>query len=133
VIRTSLVLVAALAAAPLHAQSVATPANSGLAPAAGNANLSVASVRMTDGVRASKIIGAAVNGSDNTQLATIDDLMMKGDHTVTFAILSVGGVMGMGSKLVAVPIAQLQPAADGKFTLPGATKESLNAMPTFVF
>ncbi len=126
-------LAAALAvavASPAWAQTAPAP----LVPAAGNPNLSVASVRMADGVRASKMIGAGViGGSDNAQLGSIDDLMMNASHTVVYAIVSVGAVMGIGGKLVAIPIGQLQPAADGKFTLPGATKESLSAMPTFVY
>ena len=38
-----------------------------------------------------------------------------------------------GGKLVALPIGQLQKPADGRYTLPGATKDSLNAMPSFVY
>ena len=128
---TGLALAAALIAGPLHAQ---TPAPSAaLTPAAGNPNLAVASVRMDNGARASKVIGAGVYGDGNTQIGSVDDLMMDANHQVVFAIVSVGGVMGMGGKLVAIPVAQLQPTADGKFTLPGATKDSLNAMPTFVY
>ena len=138
-IRTiGLALATALLASTLHAQgsgaaSSAEPAGA-LVPAAGNANLSVASVRMADGVRASKVIGAAVYGDDaNTQLGSVNDLMLSADNTVKFAIVSVGGVMGLGGKLVAIPFAQLRTGSDGKFTLGGATKESLNAMPIFVY
>ena len=136
------VLVAPLAATPLHAQAnSATGASNatsgggaGLVPAAGNPNLSVASVRMADGVRASKLIGAGVYGDDaNTQIGTVNDLMLTPDHRVAFAIVSVGGVMGLGGKLVAIPVAQLQAGSDGKWTMPGATKDSLDAMPSFVF
>ena len=128
-------LLAAALAFALVAPAVAQTAPAApLTPAAGNPNLSVASVRMADGVRASKMIGAGVNGGgDNAQLGSIDDLMMNASHAVVYAIVSVGAVMGIGGKLVAIPIGQLQPAADGKFSLPGATKDSLNAMPTFVY
>ena len=127
-------LAAALAFAAITSAGAQTSPPGSLAPAAGNPNLSVASVRMADGARASKMIGAGVTGgSDNAQLGSIDDLMMNASHTVVYAIVSVGSVMGIGGKLVAIPVGQLQPAADGKFTLPGATKDSLSAMPTFVY
>ena len=126
-------LVLALLAGPLQAQtSPSTPAPA-LVPAAGNPNLAVASVRMDSGLRASKIIGAGVYADPNTQLGSVDDLMMTRDYHVVFAIISVGGVIGLGGRLVAVPIGQLQNGPDGKLMLPGATKESLGAMPTFVF
>ena len=124
---------AALGLAALPAQAQTPTASPALEPATGNPNLSVASVRMADGVRASKVIGATVTGSDNTDLASVNDLMMNASHTVVYAVLSVGAVMGIGGKLVAVPIAQLQAGSDGKFVLPGATKDTLNAMPTFVY
>ena len=118
---TALALALATGLAPaLHAQTPVAPAASpALVPAAGNPNLSVASVRMADGVRASKVIGATVTGSDNTDLASVNDLMMNAQHQVVYAILSVGAVMGIGGKLVAVPVGQLQPGSDGKLTLAG--------------
>ncbi len=127
-----LVLAAALAAGPLHAQPPTAP-DAKLTPAPSNPNLSVASVRMEGGVRASKVIGAGVYSDGNTQVGTIDDLIMTPDNAVVLAIISVGGVMGLGGKLVALPIGQLQKPADGRYMLPGATKDSLNAMPSFVY
>ena len=122
----------ALVAGPLAAQTPA-PATTGLVPAAGNPNLSVASVRMEGGQRVSKIVGAGVYSDANTQIGTIDDLMMTQDDKVAMAIVSVGGLIGLGGKLVAVPFTQLQRGSDGKLMLPGATKESLTAQPTFVY
>jgi sporulation protein YlmC with PRC-barrel domain len=88
---------------------------------------------MQNGHRASKIIGAGVYSDANTQIGTVDDLMITPDEKVALAILSVGGFIGLGGKLVAVPIGQLQQSADGKLMLPGATKDSLNAQPNFVY
>ena len=124
------IVAAILLAGPALAQSAAPPA---LTPASGNPNLSVASVRMQDAIRASKMIGAGIFADPNTQIGTVDDLVMTPDHVVTFAIVAVGGVLGMGSKLVAIPIAQLQRGGDGKLMLPGGSKDSLNAMPNFIY
>ena len=133
-----LAIAATLTAGPLMAQttaapSTAAPASDVLVPTAGNPNLSVASVRMQNGQRASKIIGAGVYSDANTQIGTVDDLMMAPDDKVVLAVLSVGGFIGLGGKLVAVPIGQLQHSQDGKLMLPGATKDSLNAQPNFVY
>jgi hypothetical protein len=130
-----LAVAATFVAGPLLAQTTTAPAASSdaLVPAAGNPNLSVASVRMQNGHRASKIIGAGVYSDANTQIGTVDDLMITPDQKVALAILSVGGFIGLGGKLVAVPIGQLQQGADGKLMLAGATKDSLNAQPNFVY
>lgn len=122
------VLALSLAASPVLAQT-----SPSLVPASGNPNLSVASVRMDGGIRASKLIGSGVYADPNTQLGSVDDLVIGPDHKVMFAIVGVGGVLGVGSKLVAIPIDQVKPGPDGKLMLPGATKESLGAMPTFVY
>ena len=131
-------LLAGISLRPVQAQTAGapaatTPAAQGLVPAAGNPNLSVASVRMENGQRAGKIIGAGVYGDANTQIGTVDDLMLTTDNKVALAIVSVGGLIGLGGKLVAVPFGQLQRGSDGKLMLPGATKDSLTAQPNFVY
>ena len=47
-------------------------------------------------------------------------------------MLSVGGFLGMGTKYVVVPYNSLT-VRDKKMTLPGATKESLKALPEFKY
>ncbi len=123
----------AVAAALISSLAYAQQSGPALTPASGNPNLAVASVKMENGLRVSKLIGAAVYGDANDQLGSIDDLLMTPDDHLVLAIVSVGGVMGLGGKLVAVPIQQLQRTADGKLALPGATKDSLNAMPNFIY
>jgi hypothetical protein len=49
-----------------------------------------------------------------------------------FAVLSVGGFLGMGTKYVVVPYTSLQ-VRDKKMVLPGATKDSLKALPEFKY
>ena len=67
----------------------------------------------------------------------------KFDASGTFeadeVIVSVGGFLGMGTKLVAVPYTQLKlgdtknASSDNKVVMPGATKESLKAQPEFKY
>jgi hypothetical protein len=129
-----LILGAALLAGPALAQTQGANAPAaGLSPAPSNPNLAVASVRMTDGRRASKIIGAGVYSDPNTQIASIDDLMLDKSNRAVFAILSVGGLAGIGGKLVAVPFDKLQAGDNGRFLLPGESKDSLTAQPTFIY
>ena len=100
-------------------------------PAAGDPNLTVASVRLENGARLSKVIGSGVYIDANTTIGSVEDLIMTKDDKVVMAILSVGGFVGLGSKLVAVPFDQLQPGQDGKTMLPGMTKDKLNSLPNF--
>lgn len=138
-------LIAALAALPAAAQQAdqtplpadtSAPASSGapagLVATVNNPNLAVASVKLENGVRASKLIGATVYSEQNERVGSVDDLVMTEGDKVTVAVVSVGGFLGLGSKLVAVPFDQLKRDAD-HVTLPGATKDTLNAMPNFVY
>ena len=47
-------------------------------------------------------------------------------------MLSVGGFLGMGNKLVVLPYEQLK-TMDNKIMLPGATKDALKALPEFKY
>ena len=55
-------------------------------------------------------------------------------HTwrLSYAIVSVGGFLGIGKRLVAIPVEQLRDEK-GKLILPGATKEALKALPEFQY
>ena len=74
------------------------------------------------GYRASKLVGSAVFNEANENVGTIDDLIVAPNEKVPFAVLSVGGFLGMGSKYVVVPFSALH-VQDKKMVLPGATKE----------
>jgi len=69
--------------------------------------------------------------------AVFDDVLLGQDNKAANVILSVGGFFGVGTKLVAVPCQQLQlgdtkhASSDNKVVIPGATKESLKALPDF--
>jgi sporulation protein YlmC with PRC-barrel domain len=83
-------------------------------------------------VRASKVIGASVYNDHDQKIGTIDELLMDQNHDVTQAVLSVGGFLGVDSKLVAVKIDQLQVKPD-RIVMAGATKDGLTKMPTYKF
>jgi|SRR6185312_8481849 sporulation protein YlmC with PRC-barrel domain len=82
--------------------------------------------------RASKLIGSKVYKGD-TSIGQIEDVLVDLDHaSVTAVILSVGGFLGIGDKLVAVPVSQLKVGREAKFTT-DLTKEQLANAPAFEF
>jgi sporulation protein YlmC with PRC-barrel domain len=90
---------------------------------------------MTDNgdVRASKVIGSSVYNDKNEKIGSIDDILIGKDNQPTEAVLSVGGFLGLGSKLVAVPYNKLQFGntknnSDNRVMMPGATKDTVGAM-----
>ena len=119
-----------------------TGANPGAdqAPAAANTGattgtLAVDSSTLRNGRRASKLIGSAVYNENNESIGEVDDILIPAGGTGPVAVISVGGFLGIGAKLVAVPYDRLQMAANsnGRWTLTGATKESLGSLPTFTY
>lgn len=86
----------------------------------------------TSGDRASKIIGAGVMNDSKDSIGSVDDLIITPDEKVPTAILSVGGFLGIGTKYVAVPFNDLKMTKDGVM-MPGATKDSLKALPEFKY
>lgn len=87
-------------------------------------------VQLASGYRASKIIGSTVYNETRDTVGTIDDLVVNPKDSVTYAILSVGGFLGLGTHLVAVPLGSLH-VVDKQMRLPGATRDSLKALPEF--
>jgi ribosomal 30S subunit maturation factor RimM len=89
------------------------------------------------GVRASKVIGSSVYNDKDEKVGSVDDLVIGNDQTL-HAVLDVGGVLGVGGKMVEVPFNKLhfgnvKGSSDNKVVLPGATKDALNAMPEYHF
>jgi hypothetical protein len=85
------------------------------------------------GMRASKVVGATVHNGERESIGSIDDLIITADERVPVAVLSVGGFLGIGAKLVAVPFERLQIDREGNVTLPGATRDSLRDLPEFKY
>lgn len=84
------------------------------------------------GYRASKISGATVYNGKKEKIGTVDDLILGPPDWVPYAVLSVGGLLGVGTHFVTVPLANMQVAGD-QFQLPNATKETLKALPEFKY
>jgi PRC-barrel domain len=85
---------------------------------------------LATGFRASKVIGATVLNDANEKVGTIDDLIVTPNDRVPYAVLSIGGFLGIGTRLVVVPYDTLK-AGDRNMVLPGATRDSLKVLPEF--
>ncbi|WP_026440802.1 PRC-barrel domain-containing protein [Acidocella facilis] len=87
---------------------------------------------LATGYRASKVIGSTVVNDAHVTVGTIDDLIITATDKVPFAVLSVGGFLGIGSRYVVVSFGSLQ-VKNKQMVLPGATKDALIALPSFKY
>ena len=79
-----------------------------------------------------QILGQPVYNEQTQKVGAIDDLIIAPDTAVSFVIVGAGGFVGVGRHNVAIPVNQLK-QQDGKFVLPGATKEAIKALPKFEY
>ena len=88
--------------------------------------------KVAAGYRASKVIGSSVVNDANQTIGKIDELLVTRDGKEPYAVLSVGGFLGMGTRLVVIRYDSLK-FADNKIVLPGGTKDGLKMLPAFEY
>ena len=104
------------------------------APVVGGAIVAVnVEVVATTGYRASKLLGSDVYNDQGQKIGKLDDFIVGSEAEVSVAVVSVGGFLGMGSRLVAVPATLVESNDQGQVVLPGATEEMLKALPAFQY
>jgi sporulation protein YlmC with PRC-barrel domain len=64
----------------------------------------VSSSQLQGDWRASKVVGLSVYNDTNEKLGSINDLLMDKSGNIKAVVLGVGGFLGMGEHLVAVPL-----------------------------
>jgi sporulation protein YlmC with PRC-barrel domain len=110
-------------------------------PVAGRSTLGVTVVEMEAiilGWSAKKdLLGKNVYNDQKEKIGTIDDLIISPAKdaklpAASFAIVGVGGFLGLGKNDVAVPMEQFK-LVNNQLTLPGATKDALKALPKFEY
>ena len=79
-----------------------------------------------------QILGKSVYNNVGEKVGDINDLIVTPDKAVSYAIVGVGGFLGVGEHEIAVPVGQLKQQED-KIVLPGATKDALKAAPKFEY
>jgi sporulation protein YlmC with PRC-barrel domain len=127
------------AGAPISDRAAGTPisdraagASTPTPPGSSIHNQVVDARTLREGRRASRLIGASIYNESAETVGEVDDLLIPRDGGPPVAIISVGGFLGIGAKLVAVPYDNLRKGGS-RWTLPGATKESLNVLPGFSY
>lgn len=108
--------------------------------------------------RASQIIGTSVFGADGQDLGEIREVLIADDGRAEAVVIRVGGVLGLGGRLVAVPFGMVQwrevvttggvgtaetvRQSDGTFAITGGapqrpllpiTRETIEQAPEFVY
>lgn len=116
------IIVAAALAGPAFAQG--TPQTISL--------VRVDAQALATGYRTSKVVGATVFNEANETVGKIDDLIVTPNDRVPFAVLSVGGFLGVGTSYVVIPYSNLE-LREERVILRGATKESLQKLPEFKY
>jgi sporulation protein YlmC with PRC-barrel domain len=74
---------------------------------AGSAALSSSSLEGSTW-RASKVVGLSVYNDNNESLGTINDLLMDKSGNTKAVVIGVGGFLGVGEHLVAVPLEKIK-------------------------
>ncbi|MGG5889886.1 PRC-barrel domain-containing protein [Falsiroseomonas sp. HC035] len=104
------------------------------ATGATSSTMSVDSASIRGGRRASRIIGSNIYNDENNSIGEVDDLIFQSSGGQMVAVVSVGGFLGIGAKLVAIPYDRLTHDAErNRWMLPGATKDSLQSLPAFEY
>lgn len=82
-------------------------------------------------IRASQLIGMSVRNRAGEEIGEVQDLMIGDDDEVATAVLSVGGFLGIGEKLVAIRYDELRISEAGDTLYLATTRPDLEARPGF--
>ncbi|MDB5698083.1 MAG: uncharacterized protein JWN69_887 [Alphaproteobacteria bacterium] len=81
------------------------------------------------GFRISALIGKPVYNPQGETIGHVDDFIIQRDR-VLMTIINVGGFLGIGGRLIAIPYSSLRMAPKG-MVLPGASKQAVGKLPAF--
>src|SRR5262249_41568914 len=84
------------------------------------------------GYRISKLLHQEVWNDVGERIGRTEDFIVKPDGTITFAIIDVGGFLGIGKHRVAIPVSQIS-AVKPHVVIPGASKDALKSLPQFQY
>jgi sporulation protein YlmC with PRC-barrel domain len=80
-----------------------------------------------------QVLGEPVYNEKTERIGTVDDIVIAADMARSYAIIGVGGFLGVGKRDIVVRLSQLIRQVDGSFVLVGATKDVLKALPPFEY
>jgi sporulation protein YlmC with PRC-barrel domain len=79
-----------------------------------------------------QILGKDVYNDAGDKIGEISDLIVAPNKSISYAIVGVGGFLGIAEHDVAVPVARFRQQM-GKIVLKGATKDALKKAPKFEY
>lgn len=86
--------------------------------------------------RMSELIGSAIYNDRDEKIGDVDDVLAEAASggTGAMAVVQIGGFLGLGGRLVTVPLRDLRWNAEReRLMLPGASKEALQSRPAFEY
>lgn len=84
--------------------------------------------------RTSQIVGSTIYNAGGESIGSVDDLILGAEPAGTVAVLSVGTFLGMGGRLVTVPLSDLRyDMPQSRWVHEGATRQHLERLPAFTY
>jgi len=78
------------------------------------------------------LLGKTIYNEVGKKVGKVQDIIIAPDRSVSYIIVEAGGFIDMGRHDVAVPVSHIKDQG-GKLVLPGATIESIKALPEFEY
>ncbi|SRR5216683_78548 len=114
-------------------QASAPPRNATTPAPAPPATVSTGDFNVSGEMAGSAIIGAKVHDDAGSTIGKIDDLYLDDNGAIKVVVVTVGGLMGVGGRDVAVKWSDIKFQRDGKSVLLTTSlgKDALQAMPDY--
>jgi sporulation protein YlmC with PRC-barrel domain len=103
-----------------------SPRSSSAATAAGTSG---ANAMM--GMKAQELIGRDVVNASGKDIGEIDDIVINEQDQALYAVIGVGGFLGLGGKEIAIPFEQLRLGADNVILMSERGESDLKQMPAY--
>jgi sporulation protein YlmC with PRC-barrel domain len=82
--------------------------------------------------RASKLIGSAVYGAAGGSVGNVADLIIDREGRVSAVVISVGGFLGIGNKLIAIPMNAVKFGENDRLTV-SLTRDQIAQAPGYSY
>ncbi|HEX7074460.1 MAG TPA: PRC-barrel domain-containing protein [Hyphomicrobiaceae bacterium] len=90
------------------------------------------SQQQPDQMLATDLIGKSILGSNNARIGDINDLLISQNGEIVAALVGVGGFLGIGEKVVAIPYDSLNRSPQSDQITVSYSREDLEQAPQFV-
>lgn len=83
------------------------------------------------GMKAQELIGRDVVNASGKDIGEIDDIVINDQDQAMYAVIGVGGFLGLGQKEVAIPFEQLRLGAENVILMSERSEGDLKQMPPY--